>query len=367
MVEPTSAATLRSRLFVAGLGMLTIYAVGTLGYFLIGKGQWPITDCAYMTVISLTTVGYGEILTNIDHVPYARLFTALLLMGGAGIAVYFVSVLTTFLVEGEFLQSRRRKKMQQEIARLSEHIIVCGAGGTGRHVIDELVATHWPFVVIDTSMEKLTRCQEDHPGLVATITGDATDDNVLLEAGIKRAYGIVASLPDDKGNLYVVITAKGLNPSLRVVAKAMESMAIRKLMAAGADSVVSVNTIGGLRMASEMIRPNVVTFLDKMMRDKDKKLRFEEVTIPPESPLVGSRLADSDIRKARNLLIVAARSEQTGVYSYSPGPDFMLEAKMTLIVLGETEAVQRLRTSSLFSSVEANEPAEGVPTRKNGE
>jgi voltage-gated potassium channel len=343
-----SPTTLRRRLMVAGMAMIIVYGGGTLGYYVIGGGNWGLGDCAYMTVISLTTVGYGETLTEFHKVPYARLFTALLLVTGAGIALYFVSVLTTFLVEGEFLQIRRRRKMRKRITNLSDHIIVCGVGGTGRYIVDELVATQWPFVAVDIDAERLARCAESHPKEMLSIEGDATDDDVLREARIEQAHGVVATLPEDRDNLYIVISARELNPRLRIVAKAMDPNAVRKLQVAGADSVVSVNVIGGLRMVSEMIRPSVVTFLDKMMRDKDKKLRFEEVVIPEGSPLVNMPLAESDIRKARNLLIVAARRPD-GEYTYSPGPQFQLEAQMTLIVIGETDAVRRLRRSRLFA------------------
>lgn len=343
----TTGRTLRRRLIGAGFAMVFIYGAGTLGYYLLGEERWSLSDCAYMTVISVTTVGYGETLEGLNDVPYARLWTSFLLVAGAGVAVYFLSVLTTFLVEGEFLQSRRRRKMEQQISRLSDHIIVCGVGGTGKHVVAELVSTNWEFVAIDTDPDKLSACQEEHAVSIPVMAADATDDRVLLEAGIERAYGVVATLPDDKGNLYVVVTARGLNPRLRIVAKAMDVSAESKLRVAGAHSVVSVNTIGGLRMASEMIRPNVVTFLDKMLRDKDKNLRFEEVSIPAGSPLADRRLAESDVRKERNVLIVAAY-DRSGDYIYSPGPNFMLTAGMTLIVLGETEAVQRLRRSKLF-------------------
>lgn len=347
-IDAEYQTNLRQRLLAAGVLMFIAYGVGTIGYFFLGQGRWSLGDCAYMTIISLTTVGYSEVLRDLHHVPYARLFTALLLVMGAGIAVYFVSVLTTFLVEGEFLQIQRTKKMLKRISKMKDHIIVCGVGGTGRHIVDELVSTRWSFVAIDTDSERLEACQATHKNKIQIMCADATDDQVLLKAGIEQAHGVVASLPDDAGNLYVVVTARGLNPHLRIVAKAMSTAAVQKLKVAGADSVVSVNTIGGLRMCSEMIRPHVVSFLDKMLQDKDKNLRFEELVIPAGSPLVDSVLADSGLRCERNLLIVAARNRDSGEYIYSPGGDFTLEQGMTLILLGETEAVRRLRKSRLF-------------------
>jgi voltage-gated potassium channel len=332
---------------MAGLLLVIVYGIGTFGYYLLGQGRWSVPDCLYMTVISLTTVGYAEVLGGLNEVPYARLFTGVLLVAGAGIALYFVSILTTFLVEGEFLQIRRRRKMEKLIKKLADHIIVCGVGDTGKYVVRELVATQWDFVAIDNDRCKLDRCQEAFPK-APVIEGDATSDRVLLEAGIERAHGIVATLPSDAGNLYVVVTAKGLNPSLRIVARAIDPLAVHKLEVAGAASVVSVNRIGGLRMVSEMIRPSVTTFLDVMMHDKDKNLRFEEVVVPDHSSLVNARLSETDIRKERNLLIVAVKDPKTNSYIYSPGPQFVLEAGMTLILLGETAAVQRLRRSRSF-------------------
>lgn len=355
MEEPTTN-TLRRKLLSAGLMLLSIYSIGTVGYYLLGRGRWALGDCAYMTVISLTTVGYGETLDGLPEVPYARGFTASLLVLGAGIALYFVSVLTTFLVEGEFFQIQRRRRMRKQIKKMKDHIIICGVGRTGLHVLNEIVASGRPFVVIDTDHDRLQRCQEKHGQDLKVLVGDATDDNMLLEAGIKEAQGIVACLPNDQGNLYVVITARVLNPSLRIVAKAVEPMAVGKLLTAGADRVVSVNTIGGLRLASEMLRPNVVTFLDQMIHDRDKNLRFDEVTIPERSRLANLPLARSGLRAERNLLIVAAREAGSSQYTYSPGGDFMLKVGMTLIVLGETASVQRLRESPLFTGSQPATP-----------
>lgn len=339
----------RRRLLAALLMIATVFAIGTIGYFLLGRGRWTLGDCAYMTVISITTVGYGETLEGMHQVPYARLFTALLLVSGAGVALYAVSMLTTFLVEGEFLDLRRRRRMKQRISKLDNHIIVCGAGRTGQHVIEELASSHWAFVVIDTDPHVAERCADLCGRDVEYIVGDAIDDHVLVDAGIERAYGVVTGLPEDKDNLYVVLTARQMNPKLRIIAKAVDPRASAKLQVAGADSVVSVNRIGGMRLASEMIRPSVVTFLDTMMRDSDKNLRFEELTIAEAAPLVNKRLAESDIRRERKLLVVAAVGPDEGAYVYSPGPDFVLRAGMTLILLGETESVLRLRESTLFT------------------
>ena len=342
-----STAPLRRRLGVAAITMASVYLLGTIGYFILGGGKWSLADCAYMTVISITTVGYGEVLRGIESVPYARLFTSALLLSGAGVAVYTVSVLTTFLVEGEFLQLRRRKRMRKEIERLHGHVIICGAGHTGFHIIDELAKARRSLVVIETDSEKITRCEETLEIRVKHLLGDATDDAVLVAAGIERAHGVVAGLPDDKSNLYVVLTARGINPRLRIVAKAVDPRAPHKLRVAGADSVVTVNKIGGLRLASEMIRPEVVDFLDNLVWAKDQNLRFEEIRVPSGSSLSGQALAQTDIRRERNLLVVAARGEGER-YTYSPGPDFVLREGMTLILLGETDSVERLRKSAHF-------------------
>ena len=339
----------RRRLYFSLAAIATVYAMGTFGFYWLGRGRWSLADCAYMTVISITTVGFGETLTGLAQVPYARLFTAILLLSGVGVALYAVSMLTTFLVEGEFINLRRRRKMDKRIAKMSGHLVVCGAGRTGTHIVAELAAAHWQFVVIDTNEDAFERCREACGREVLHLVGDATNDQVLLQAGISRAHGVIAGLADDRDNLYVVVTARGLNPELRIVAKAVDPRAVDKLKVAGANQVVSVNRIGGMRMASEMIRPNVVTFLDKMMRERDKNLRFEEVTIPPNSPLANRALAQSDIRRERKLLVVAATGPEDGDYTYSPGPQFVLRAGMTLILIGETESVQRLRESNLFA------------------
>jgi voltage-gated potassium channel len=200
-----------------------------------------------------------------------------------------------------------------------------------------------PYCVIDTNEERLQELAERFgPDRFLYIVGDASDDAVLEEAGIARATGVVAALHEDKDNLFVTVTASALNPKLRIVAKAVEVSARPKLLRAGARAVVSPTQIGGLRLASEALRPTVVEFLDLMLRDPKKNLRIEEVTIPEGSSMVGCQLKDTEIRKKTRVLVIAVRYAD-GRYEYNPAPEEKLERGSTLIVLAETAEMARLR------------------------
>ncbi|MCP4676323.1 MAG: potassium channel protein, partial [Deltaproteobacteria bacterium] len=227
--------------------------------------------------------------------------------------------------------------------------IVCGVGTTGAHVVHELVAAKKPFVMIENREERIRDLMEStnlKEGELLYIYGDATEDRILQEAGLEKAQGLVAALPGDKDNLYIILSARQANPGLRIVARATEKDASPKMLRAGADRVVSPNFIGGLRIASEMLRPHVVEFLDTMLRDQDQHTRIEQIDLPQDSPLVGQRLADTNIRKATDVLVIAVRNE-TGEYIYNPGPDTVLSANATLIVLGSVDSIIRLRNSIL--------------------
>jgi voltage-gated potassium channel len=302
-----------------------------------------------MTVITITTVGFGE-LPHLARVPGGRVFTVGVLLAGLGVAAYFISALTTYFIEGEFTKERTRRRMSRALDEIRDHIIVCGIGTTGVHCVEELVWTKWPLVAVDRDAAKLERLQELSINMIPTVLGDATEDDVLERAGIRRAKGIVAALTDDKDNLFIVVSARQLNPSLRIIAKGVEIAAAEKLKRAGADSVVNPAFIGGVRMVSEMIRPQVVEFLDLMLRDKDKNLRIEEVVVPKGSPLVGKPIFEAQIRRHTNLLVVAVREpppapSQPGRFVYNPGPETLIAENMTLVVLGETESVHKLRNS----------------------
>jgi voltage-gated potassium channel len=354
MVGADSSRLLRERILAASIALIAIFLVGTfgfwgLGHYFLGKRAWDLGDCAYMTVITITTVGFGE-LPYLPRVPGGRAFTVAVLLSGLGVAAYLVSALTTYFIEGEFTRTRVRRRMTRELDKIHDHIIVCGVGTTGVHVVEELVWTKWPLVAIDRDPAKLERLQELTPDVLPTVVGDATEDEVLERAAIKRARGVVAALTDDKDNLFIVVSARQLNPSLRIIAKGVDVQAGEKLKRAGADSVVNPAFIGGVRMVSEMIRPQVVEFLDLMLRDKDKNLRIEEVLVPTGSPLVGKPIFEAQIRRHTNLLVVAVREPPTpaataGRFVYNPGPETLIEANMALIVLGETESVHKLRSA----------------------
>jgi voltage-gated potassium channel len=330
-------------LVLATLWLLAVIFVGAGGFEVIGEGDWSLADCIYFTIITLSTVGYSHTLTHFDDHAYARLWTVGLIVLGSGTLVYFVSTITAFIVEGDLGGALRRNRMKQVLARLTHHIIVCGAGTTGIHVIEELLHSHIPFCTIDNDEQRLLELAERFgPDRFAYVVGDAADDDALKEAGIERAQGIVAALSEDKDNLFVTITASALNPQARIVAKATEVSSRAKMMRAGAKAVVSPTQIGGLRLASEAIRPTVVEFIDLMLRDPKKNLRIEEVAIPASSSLVGAALKDTNIRRESKVLVIAVRMPD-GAYEYNPQPEFTLTSGATLIVLAETAEMARLR------------------------
>jgi voltage-gated potassium channel len=340
---PEQRSLLQSRLALATLWLLSVVFVGAGGFVVIGGGAWSFWDCIYFTIITLSTVGYSHTLHGFDEAPYARIWTIGLIVLGSGTLVYFVSTITAFIVEGDLGGALRRNRMKQVLARLTNHIIICGAGTTGIHVIEELVHSHIPFCAIDNSEQRMLELAERFgPDKFPYVVGDAADDEALKEAGIERAQGVVAALSEDKDNLFVTITASALNPQARIVAKATDVNSRGKMMRAGAKAVVSPTQIGGLRLASEAIRPTVVEFIDLMLRDPKKNLRIEEVSIPETSKLVGAELKDTNIRRETKVLVIAVRMPD-GRYEYNPDPEFALVAGATLIVLAETAEMKRLR------------------------
>jgi voltage-gated potassium channel len=301
-------------------------------------------DAAYMTLITLTTVGYTEVTpAGVDRLtPEARVFTMAILLAGMGILLYVFSSATAFIVEGELSDIFRRRNMEKKIAELEGHTIVCGIGHIGRYVIEELIKTLRPFVVVDNNKEEIDRYRE-LLGEFLYVLGDASEDVVLQQAGIMRASGLVTTFGDDKMNLFVTLSARNLNPRVRIVARAVDPQSVEKLKRTGADSVVSTNLIGGMRMISELVRPAVVGFLDIMLRDQRKTLRVEEAKIGEGSELVGMTLGEAAIQERTTMAVVAIRDGQTKEYVYLPAADTILKAGDDLIVMGDVSRLSDLK------------------------
>jgi len=322
------------RLLLAILVILLALLVGVIGYQLI-EG-WNFFDSLFMTVTTLATVGYGEI-----HPlsPAGRVFTIFLILVGVGALTYGLTAGTAFVVEGSLTGIIGRKKMENEIKKLKDHIILCGIGETGRHVVEEFLKVRIPFVIVERDRDRIKQVEKF--GSMLYIEGDATDDETLLQARIHEARGLVTALPQDPDNLFVTLTARGLNPRLRIVAKLVTLESRPKLAKAGADSIVCPDSIGGLRMASEMIRPTVVSFLDKMLRARGDAVRVEAAKIPAGSTLIGRPLGDSRIYDKTGLVVIAVARDEN--YELNPGPNTQLREGDGLIVCGSVGQLERLK------------------------
>jgi voltage-gated potassium channel len=330
---------IRRRLFYAVAILIGTLLMGSTGYYAIFEGDATYLDCLYMTVISLTTVGYGEVL-GITGNPSAQVFTMLLITFGMGIILYSISTLTAMLIEGELTGMLRRRKMENKINALSGHYIVCGGGETGFPLAVELVTSKASVVLIEQDSVVIERCRQTK-GLYH-VHGDATDDKNLIAAGIERATGITICLPSDNDNLYITMTARMLNPTARIISRMTNSRLKPKLLKAGATSVVSPNAIGALRMASEMIRPAAVDFLDNMLRSERGELRINQIAVNGNSTLAGKTIMKSGLRDQFNLLLLGVRRKD-GEFEFRPPSSFVLEAGMILIVMGDIENIDRAR------------------------
>lgn len=337
-------SSLKKSLLIAGSCLGLIIALGTGGYYFLamaaGGPGWPLVDCFYMTIITLTTVGFGEII-EVGAVPGARLFTIFYLMCGLGVSAYFISTLTAFLVEGELKNLFWRAKMKKEIGRMSGHIILCGSGRVGRYILKELLLTGWQAVLIERKEEKVVELQAEF-GDFAALIGDATHEKFLMEAGLERAAGVISALGDDKDNLCVVVSCRHLNPRLHIISRCSDSEFAGKLKLVGAEVVIP-NFIGGLRMASQMIRPRVVHYLDAMLRDTECPVRIEEVSIPADSDLVGQQISTIDLQKYGNLLLLAVLEKGSPKARYNPPPSYTVKDGDVLVFQAFPDALSHFR------------------------
>ena len=333
----------RKRIIISLAIFVAIFLLGVVGFKLIGGSQWSLLDSLYMTVITLSTVGYGEV-GNLSVNPAARIFTVIFIILCLGTIAFAVSSITSFIVEGELKNILGRKRMEKEISKLKDHYIVCGSDETAQTIIQELILTRRKFVVIEPEQEKIERLSS--LGNILFIQGDPAEDDVLLSAGIERARGILLSLPNDEANLFVTLTARSLNPKIRIVTKGIDIKSHEKMKRAGSDAVISPTFIGGMRMVSEMIRPTVVSFLDMMLREREKVLRFEEVSVSQSSPLVGKKIGEAKLEEKTGALLVAIRRKGSADYEFNPSREAEIETNDTLVFIATPEMVKELEKIS---------------------
>jgi len=335
----TKSKFFKRLLLVAGVaGFLA--AAGTVGFMQLP--EYSVADALYMTIITLSAVGYQEVhpLTGAG-----RTLAGVLLVGGITTMGMWFALITSALVEMDLDEVFRTRKIMKRIESLSDHVIVCGAGRTGRQVVRELVAAGVSHVVIERDPERAEDVRElDEDALV--LEEDATRDETLEQAGIDTARGLVAALSADTDNLFVCLTARDRNPELEIVARAFDEESMGKLYRAGADHCVSPNVTGGARMASMLIRPEVMSFLDVVTGIGEMPLRLEEVEVPGSSQLAGHTLAEAAIPQKTGLIVIAIshqEAQEEGRLVYNPGPEEEIIPGDVLIVLGPQDQVDGLR------------------------
>ena len=263
------------RFIWCGAFLLAIILTGTVGYWLVTGRHYSFIDALYMTFITITTIGFGEVI-DLSGNPGGRLFTIFIAISGIGALTYLVTNLTGLVVEGSLTESFRRRKMEKTVNSYRDHFIICGFGAVGAYIADELQSTRRPYVIVDEDKAVVERAIQALPERIV-LEGDATNNDILIRAGVERAKGLFAVTGDDNRNLVISLTARQINHAVRVVARCTDIRNDAKIKRAGADAVVSPGFSGGLRMASEMLRPAVVSFLDMMLREQDQNLRVEEI------------------------------------------------------------------------------------------
>ena len=324
-MEKSFTSQLLDRFAGPAIALCIIIFVGSVGYWLLTGTHHSMLKCVFMTIITITTIGYKQVIP-LDNSPIAIIFTIFLALGGIGTFTYLVSSITAFVVEGEMTEAFRRRTMERKAGNVENHYIVCGAGKVGLHIVQELCSTQRPCVAIDLNRDHLHKLHQEYENIIY-LEADSTDNDTLTTAGIDKANGIFAVTDDDNQNLVISLSAKQLNPNIHVVARCNELKNADKIKAAGANAVVSPSHIGGLRMASEMVRPTAVSFLDIMLRDKDKNLRVEEVTVP----LAGKKIADLDLQQFPETLLLAVRTKTD--WKYNPSPEYTLDENSRLVVM----------------------------------
>lgn len=305
--------------------MVAVHIAGTLGYHYLGRPDATWIDSFYMTFITVATIGYGEVV-DLTHHPYGRLFTVFISVVGIGTMSYLFSTFVALLLESDLNIALRKKRMEKTIAALSGHYVVCGVGRVGSNVAAELIKTRRQIVAIESDRSALDRWLEQAPGSLH-LHADAADDVALTSAGVMRAAGVFAVTGDDSHNLMVALSVKLLNPRARVVVRLHDIRNSNKARKAGADEIVSPDFTGGMRIASAMLRPHAVNFMDQMLLSEDS-LRVEEIMVP--QGFVTQSLGQL-VPRSRDYILVA--THEHGRWTFNPPDDHLVFSGMVLVLM----------------------------------
>lgn len=330
--RPRSLDLMRWRIRLAVVVVSSVIAVGTLIFHWI-EG-WSILDSLYVAVQTLTTVGYGDLT---PRTVGGRTFATVFMLLGVGVVLYALTATVQTIVQSEILAVFGQRRRSRKMSKLRNHFIICGAGRVGSHLIRSLMGTDVTLIVIESNTQKVAELMDIG---IAVLVRDATLEESLREAGVEHARGLASCLPDDADNVYVVLTARDLNPNLHIVARAAEEQAETKLIRAGANRVVAPTIIGGHRMAMALTKPAVGDFLDSVTAN-ELDLGFEQLEVEPTSRLVGKRLRETNIRSQLDIVIVSIRRNDGNII-FNPSGDALIEAGDMLIAIGNSEALFKL-------------------------
>lgn len=320
------------RLILSLMAFGIIVVIGICG-FMVLEGM-SFTDAVYLTIVTVTTVGYGDIIpvTNLG-----KLFAVFLIITGVGMAYYTFMLFVSMAIEGQLANVLGRKSMQRRIAALDNHIIVCGAGKVGSHVIERLQQEKEIFVVIE---KEQTVCDSLAEQKILVLNGDATLDEVLLEGGLVKAKGVISTLSHDADNVYVTLTAKNLNPQIKVVSRAERAEAEEKLRRAGADTIIFPSVMGGRQMVTAMTKPIIMDLFENVFDNEEVHLNLAQITVYSSSSLIGHKLSGSGIKERYQAFVVAIRRKNQ--FITNPNAEETIMAEDTLIVMGQRILLEQL-------------------------
>jgi len=322
------------KIYIAVAFIIFVLLAGIIGYMWLEN--YSLLDAVFMTVITIATVGYQEVHT-LDAA--GKIFTSLLIIFSIGTFAYAISVLTRYVLEGEFQLYFKHYRVNKEIQKLQNHVIICGYGRNGKQACDQLRSQNEPFVAIEMRHENIEQMRDG--GDVLFVEGDATNDEVLLEAGIERAKALITALPNDASNVFVVLTARGLNPKLKIISRASDESSEMKIKRAGADNVIMPDKIGGTHMAALVVKPDVLEFLDYITERVNIKLEEILFSRLPDH-MKNKSIRELEVRNKTGANIIGIKT-LSGDYMINPTPGTVMEPGAKLFVLGTAEQVQKFK------------------------